>query len=113
MMMPNITNRGHSNIHSSEVWYLIILQLSFVKTPLRKISFLLISREKIQTTINGLFPVPILSNMTLRKILLHCVLVISQVYRMAQCTNQESNKVERYSKTNFAGLKGMPQGFQI
>ena len=30
-----------------------------------------------------------------------------------QCANQESNKVERYSKTNCAGWTGMPQGFQI
>ena len=32
---------------------------------------------------------------------------------VSQCTNQESNKVERYSKTNYAGWTGMPQGFQI
>ena len=31
----------------------------------------------------------------------------------AQCANHESNKVERYSKTNWVGWTGMPQGFQI
>ena len=29
------------------------------------------------------------------------------------CANQESIKVENYSKTNCKGLRGMSQGFQI
>ena len=32
---------------------------------------------------------------------------------LAQCANQESTKVERYSKTNCTGWTSMPQGFQI
>ena len=32
---------------------------------------------------------------------------------ITQCANQDSNKVERYSKTNCTGLTGMPQGVQI
>ena len=32
---------------------------------------------------------------------------------ISQWANQESNKVERYSKTYCAGWTGMPQGFQI
>ena len=32
---------------------------------------------------------------------------------LSQYANQNSNKIERYSKTNCAGLTGMSQGFQI
>ena len=32
---------------------------------------------------------------------------------VSQCTNQESNKVERYNKTKCVGWTGMPQGLQI
>ena len=43
----------------------------------------------------------------------YSIRMISTGVFFSQCAYQESNKVERYSKTNCTMWTGMPQGFQI
>ena len=54
-------------------------------------------------------------NATLEQVPRNYILNISHSWQIfhPQCANQESNKVERYSKTNCTGWTGMPQGFQF